>query len=113
MNFFLQHNIIKLREPLYFLTIILLVSLVSRDFYFRLDLSEDKRHSLCDSSITFLNKVNDQVSIKVYLDGDLTVDYKRFRDSIKGILNIIEANCTLIKYQFVNINSLSILITDH
>ncbi len=108
MKIFLQHNVLKLRTPLYFGLAIILLNLLSRDFFLRIDLTEDKRHSLSVSTKKFLDNLTESVSIKIYLEGDLPVDYKRFRNSIQEFFDEVNIYCPKVNYEFMDVNDLTV-----
>ena len=107
MKIFLQHNVLKLRVPLYFGIGIILINLLSRDFFLRIDLTEDRRHSLSVSTKRFLDNLKHNVKIQVYLEGDLPIDYKRFRNSIEEFFNEVSIYSSRIDYKFVDVDELS------
>ena len=64
-----------------FLTIfivgVILINVISSFLYVRVDMTEDKRYSLSDGTIAFLeNESNfeNRVSIKIYLEGNLPAE---------------------------------------
>ncbi|MCU0430132.1 MAG: gliding motility-associated ABC transporter substrate-binding protein GldG [Cytophagaceae bacterium] len=65
------------------LGIILALNVIAAHYFFRLDLTEDKRYSLSEAGKDLLGKVNEQLIIKVYLSGDLDPAYERLRKSVE------------------------------
>jgi ABC-2 type transport system permease protein len=53
----------------------------------KIDLTKDKKYSLSPVSKEILKNLHDKVSIKVYLDGKLSIPYKKFRRSIEDKLD--------------------------
>ena len=53
-------------------------------------LTQDKRYTLSKSSKNILNKIDDILTIKVYLDGDLPTGFQMLNSSINNFLT----NCT-------------------
>lgn len=72
--------------------IILILSLIALNIlgfwvYFRADLTADKRYSISESSKNLLKNLNDEVIIKVYLDGDgLPGGFERLKRAVKETL---------------------------
>lgn len=60
-------------------SVILLLALILNRLDIRLDLTSDKRHSLSDATKDILEKLDDDIYIQVFLDGDLRVEFKRLR----------------------------------
>ena len=72
---------------LIFLAVVFLINTVSDRWYKRFDLTKEKRYTLSESTSKLLDKLEDEVYITVYLDGDLPIDYKRLKTSVKDMLN--------------------------
>jgi ABC-2 type transport system permease protein len=71
--------------------ILLLANVVSRYFYFRLDLTAEKRYSISQPSKTLVKNLKDVVTVKVYLDGDLNAGFTRLKESTRNLLNEMRA----------------------
>lgn len=69
------------------LAVIFLVNVISDSLYKRFDLTKEKRYTLSESTKALLDKLDDEMYITVYLDGDMPVDYKRLRTSVQDMLN--------------------------
>ncbi len=68
------------------LVFIVLINLVVSNYFFRIDLTEEKRYSLKDQTKSILQNVEDDVYVEVFLDGYLNSDFKRFQKSITETL---------------------------
>ncbi|HEY0772331.1 MAG TPA: gliding motility-associated ABC transporter substrate-binding protein GldG, partial [Sphingobacteriaceae bacterium] len=66
--------------------LIVLINLLSSKFFFRLDLTEEKRFQIKDQTKEMLSKLEEDVFIEVYLEGELNSDFRRFRNSIRETL---------------------------
>ena len=66
---------------------LLLVNVVADKFYKRLDLTKEGRYTLSESTKKLLSKVNDNVYITIYLDGELPLEYKRLKSATRDMLN--------------------------
>jgi ABC-2 type transport system permease protein len=88
----------------YFLIAILTISgLVfgSSYFFFRLDLTEDKRFSISPATKATLENLEEVVLVKVYLDGELPAGFKRLKSSIEETLDEFQAyGRSNIQYEF-------------
>ncbi|MCD4832823.1 MAG: gliding motility-associated ABC transporter substrate-binding protein GldG [Bacteroidales bacterium] len=95
-----KQNIIQL---IIALVIILLVSYISSNIYFRLDLTADKRYTLSDATVEILDSLEDVVYIEIYLDGEMPIGFQRMQKSIHELMDefrvIASSN---IQYQFIN-----------
>lgn len=72
--------------------------------YFRADLTADKRYSISESSKNLLKNLNDEVIIKVYLDGEgLPGGFERLKRAVKETLVEFKYfGKDNIDYQFIN-----------
>jgi len=85
------------------MVIILLLNLVARYYYFRLDLTAEKRYSISKPSKEIVKGLKDVVTIKVYLDGDLNAGFTRLRESTRNLLNGFRAyGGDNIQYEFID-----------
>ncbi len=64
------------------IVLIILVNILSSQFFFRLDLTEEKRFQIKDQTKQILRDLDDDVFVEVYLDGELNASFRRFRNSI-------------------------------
>ncbi|TFH33397.1 MAG: gliding motility-associated ABC transporter substrate-binding protein GldG [Bacteroidia bacterium] len=55
-------------------------------FSFRIDLTTDRRHTLSKSAREILSSLHNDVFIQVYLDGEMPVEFKRLRRSVRSML---------------------------
>ena len=69
--------------------VILLLIVISISYFinFRFDLTSDKRFSISQQTKDFLVKVDDEINITVYLEGDLNPGFLRLNKAISEILN--------------------------
>jgi ABC-2 type transport system permease protein len=83
--------------------ILLLLNVASRFFYFRLDLTSEKRYSISKPSKEMVKNLKDVVTVKVYLGGDLNAGFTRLKESTKNLLNELRAyGGDKIEYQFID-----------
>ncbi|MBL7846972.1 MAG: gliding motility-associated ABC transporter substrate-binding protein GldG [Cyclobacteriaceae bacterium] len=55
-------------------------------FFFRVDLTEEKRHTIKQPTIDVLRQLDDEVYIDVYLEGDLNAEFRRLRKAVRETL---------------------------
>lgn len=94
-----KDNILQL---LFGLIILISVNVIAVYYFHRFDMTEEKRFSLSQSTHDILTNLDDNLSIKVYLDGDLPVKYKQLRNSTRELLDEFRAYNTDIQYEFIN-----------
>jgi len=87
---------------LFFLLLVFINSVVSR-FTYRLDLTEEKRYTLNNNTKDLLKKLDDEVYIKIYLDGDLPVNFKKFQRAIINTLKDFKSYSSAnVEYTLIN-----------
>lgn len=68
------------------LVLMVLINLLAGAYFFRLDLTEEKRYSIKEPTRELLGSLDDDVYIEVFLDGDLNAGFRRFRKAIEETL---------------------------
>ncbi|MFL2571616.1 MAG: Gldg family protein [Parvicellaceae bacterium] len=85
----------KLKDILIFIAVVssILVTNYLCSFQFtRTDLTNDQLHSLSDKTIDFLkNKITDEITIDIYLDGDFPAEIQKLKNSLTEKLNELKA----------------------
>jgi ABC-2 type transport system permease protein len=66
---------------------LLLLVILSRFFFFRIDLTEDKRYSVSEQSKNLMRNLTSQLEVAVYLDGDLNAGFLRLKRSTVDLVN--------------------------
>ena len=73
------------------LIIITTINLISSNFFFRVDLSNDQIHSLSESTKETLENLNDIITADVYLVGDYPAEIERLKKSLYEKLDEFKA----------------------
>lgn len=86
-----------------------LILALGNRFYFRYDLTQDKRHSIQPSTKNLLGKLNEDLSVDIYLDGVLPADLKYLRQATQDLFEELNANAKKYKihYRFIDLDSVS------
>jgi ABC-2 type transport system permease protein len=69
------------------LVLIVLINLLSSFYFFRIDLTEERRYTIKEPSRQMLAQLEDQVYVEVFLEGDLNAGFTRLQKSIREILD--------------------------
>lgn len=89
-----------------FIAGIVLVNIIASLLYVRIDMTEDRRYSLSEGTVSFLeNKGNfeNRLSLKIYLEGNLPAELKQFRNTIEDKLKEFKEYAgNRIEYQFID-----------
>jgi len=95
-----RQNIIRLVLGL---IILILVNVISSFKFERFDLTSEKRYSLSDATKELVQKLDDIVYVKVYLEGEFPAGFVRLRNSVKEMLDEFRAySSSNIEYEFIN-----------
>jgi ABC-2 type transport system permease protein len=85
------------------LGLLILLNLILTNYFFRIDLTSEKRYSLSESSKKLAGKVDDVLFIKVYLEGEFPAGFKRLRQSTKEMLDEFSAYTNgKMQYEFID-----------
>ena len=93
----------KLLQILFVLVALVGVNVLANFFFFRIDLTEEKRYSLSDGTINLLENLPSDVVVKVYLDGDMPAGFKRLQSAVRETLEEFKVHAgNKLNYRFVN-----------
>ncbi|MBP9186042.1 MAG: gliding motility-associated ABC transporter substrate-binding protein GldG [Bacteroidia bacterium] len=85
------------------LTLLVFLNLILANYFFRVDLTSEKRYSLSPSSKKLAGKVDDVLFVKVYLEGEFPAGFKRLRQSTKEMLDEFAAYANgKLQYEFID-----------
>ncbi len=83
--------------------IILLFNIITHNLFFRIDLTSEKRYTLSKDTKQILRNLDDIVYIRVYLEGDLNIPFKKFQDNIYDLLDEFKIyGKSNLQYEFIN-----------
>ncbi len=68
--------------------VLVLINLLASRYFFRVDLTGDKRYSVQESTRQILGDLDDDVYIEVFLEGELNAEFRRFQKSIRETLEM-------------------------
>ena len=95
----------KYYSSLVFILLIILTNILVSFTDFSLDLTADGKHSISEETIKTLEKVDDIVFIKVYLEGDFPAEFKHLQSEV---LNLLSSFKTIaddnLQFEFINPN---------
>jgi len=67
---------------------LVLINLLSSGFFFRLDLTEEKRYTIHPPTRAMLANLDDDVYVEVFLEGELNSGFRRFQKAIRETLEM-------------------------
>lgn len=82
---------------------LLCLNLYTGDFFFRIDLTEDKRYSVSPGTRRLLENLQNNIYVEIYLDGELNAGFKRLQAAIRQTLEEFNAySRNKIRFRFIN-----------
>ena len=93
-------------EVIIALALIIVINIIGNVKFSRLDLTEDRLHTLSDNTIDFLeNEIDQVINIEIYLDGEFPAFIQKLKNSIKEKIEEFQAYAgKKVKFRFVNPN---------
>jgi gliding-associated putative ABC transporter substrate-binding component GldG len=81
---------------------VIMINLLGSQFFHRFDLTQDKRYTLSETSLTILKNVQEPLYIDVYLEGDFPGEFKKLQTETQQLLQEFKAKNSNIIFQFTN-----------
>ena len=93
-------------EVLIAIALIVVINIIGNVKFTRLDLTEDKLHTLSPKTIDFLeNEIDQVINIEVYLDGEFPAFIQKLKNTIKEKIEEFQAYAgKKVKFRFINPN---------
>tara|TARA_R110000868_G_scaffold131418_2_gene341452 strand:+ start:1919 stop:3604 length:1686 start_codon:yes stop_codon:yes gene_type:complete len=92
----------NLKTVLITIAILLIANGISMRFFHRFDLTKDKRYTLSETSLNIIKQVQEPLSIKIYMQGELPAEFKRLQQETQQLLEEFQAYNKNIVFEFVN-----------
>ena len=92
----------NLKSLLIVIAILLVLNVISGSFFHRFDLTKDKRYKLSPTSLNIVKQIQNPLSIKIYLQGDLPAEFKRLQSETQDLLEEFQAYNKNIIFEFVD-----------
>jgi ABC-2 type transport system permease protein len=83
--------------------VLVFINLLASRFFFRLDLTQEKKYTLSKTTKEYLKSLDDIVYFKIFLEGDLPAEYRKLHNAIRDMLEEFRAyNKSHIQFDFVD-----------
>lgn len=82
--------------------VVLILNTIGSYFFYRLDLTKDKRYTLSTSSLHIIEQVKNPLYIKVYMQGDLPAEFKRLQLETRQMLEEFQGYNSNIVFEFID-----------
>ncbi len=105
---FNKHSL-KRKDLLQFVSIsliLLTLNFIFSFYFFRWDLTSEKRYTLSPYTKEFLKKIDDIVYFKIYLDGELPPEFNKLKNEVKEMLDEMRIYNDNIQYEFIDLNEI-------
>jgi len=87
---------------------IILLNVLAASFFFRLDLTEDKRYTIAPVTRQMLGSIQNEVVVDVYLEGDFPAGFKRLQQSVRETLDEFRIySGGNLRYNFIDPNDIA------
>ena len=83
------------------LFLLLVINIIGSFFFFRLDLTKDKRYTLSSTSLHIIEQVKNPLYIKVYMQGELPTEFKRLQLETRQMLEEFQGYNSNIIFEFI------------
>ena len=92
----------KKKKHIFFIVVLLfLVNIIAINTHFRWDVTNDHRYSISKPTITLLENLKKEVTITVFLTGDLPFDFERLSKETAYFLEEITSKNKHISFNFI------------
>ena len=92
----------NLKTLLVTITILLIINGIGNQLFHRFDLTKDKRYTLSATSLNIIKQIQNPLSIKIYMQGDLPAEFKRLQQETRQLLEEFQAYNKNIVFEFVD-----------
>ena len=92
-----------LKQFVLIIAALVVINILAGLYFFRFDLTEDKRFSLGEPTKKLLNSLEDDVEVRVYLSGDFPARFEKIEEAIKDKLKDFRQHTNVnFMYRFIN-----------
>ncbi|TVZ55548.1 protein involved in gliding motility GldG [Lutibacter sp. Hel_I_33_5] len=92
----------KLKHIIFLCFGLIVLNFLNQSFYTRFDLTKDKRYTLSEVTKSIINKVDKNIYINIYLEGDFPSEFKRLQVETLQYLEELKAENNNINFRFIN-----------
>ena len=81
---------------------LMVLNTIGSFFFYRLDLTKDKRYTLSPASLNIIKQVKNPLYIKVYMEGELPAEFKRLQLETRQMLEEFQGYNSNIVFEFID-----------
>lgn len=95
-----------LRQLVLVIAGVVLINLISATYFFRIDLTAEKRYTLAPVTRNFLRNLDKEILVKIYLTGELNVGFAKLSKATKEMLDEIRyVSGSNLQYELIDPNT--------
>lgn len=98
MNYYKKHS----KSVILTIVVLIIVHFISNRFYSRIDLTQDQRYTVSETTKDIIKTLDKPVVIDILLAGDLQPEFRKLQTEVKQLLEEFTATNRLIQFSFVN-----------
>jgi len=83
-----------------------LINIAGSYYFFRIDLTKEKKYSISYSTKKLLSNLDDIIYFKIYLHGEMPIEYKKLANETKYLLDELRVYSKYIQYEFIDPSSI-------
>lgn len=84
------------------LLVVILINTLGHFFFYRFDLTQDKRYTLSATSLKLIKEIKEPLIIEVFLKGNFPGEFKKLQSETQQFLQEFKAYNSNITFQFIN-----------
>ena len=88
------------------LLILILINIICNYYFFRIDLTSEKKYSISKDTKELTKKIDDIIYFKVFLHGNLPPQYQKLANEFEYMLNELKAQSNYIEFEFIDPSSM-------
>ncbi len=90
------------KEIFFTIMTILIVNVLGNYYFFRLDLTADKRYTLSETTLNILKNVKEPLYFEVYLDGEIPAEFRKLQSETNQMIEELKAYNSNIIVQYID-----------
>lgn len=87
----MKRKLYDIRKFIIWTVVIIAINVFANLKFFRIDLTEDQRYSISESTVQLLDTLQERLIVQVYLDGELTGNYQHLQKTVEETLDEMKA----------------------
>ena len=84
------------------IAIVFVLNIIGSVFFYRFDLTKDKRYTLSSTSLHILEQVKNPLYLKVYMQGELPAEFKRLQIETRQMLEEFQSYNSNLVFEFID-----------